>query len=237
MQCDICQRSSSSRLPFNCTLCTRNALYQPRIQLAQSLLQKEALGNEIEQYVSGFQTATRTTSGNGSKSAEPNPTWTVQRAAADRIVSDEKTARIYDHVKVLREEIQDAKAEIVARRAILQRRRSEFASAKQELSTSQISAVENVERGMRRTEHRWETLHNKTAESRLFLCREAARLYGLKQRKRKKGGLGRDIYYIGGVPIADLRDLNGKGILYRGTKQSDLLQTLLQRISRPQTPT
>ena len=208
MQCDICQRSPNSRLPFNCTLCTRNTLYQPRIQLAQSLLQKEALGKEVEQNVAGTPKPNRILPVTGGKPSEPNPSWIVQRVAAEQIVSEEKTQGLLDHVKTLREEIQNTKAEIAARKAGLQKRRSEFASAKQELSKSQTGAVENMDKGMRRTEHRWDILHNKAAESRLFLCREAALLYSLQHRNRKKGGLGRDVYFVGGVPIADLRDLN-----------------------------
>lgn len=212
MQCDVCQRSPSNRLPFNCTLCARSALYQPRIQLAQTLLQTEALGKEVEQNVTGVSQTNKATKNATTKAPGSNPTWTVQRAAAEQRASEEKSRHIYDHVQTLREEIQKTKADIAARRKALQRRRSDLASAKQELSRCRPHPVEDVEKGMRRTEQRWDTLHHKTAESRVFLCREAAVLYGLQQRKRKKGGLGRDVYIIGGVPIADLRDLNSKCI-------------------------
>ena len=210
MQCDLCQRSPNNRLPFSCTLCARSALYQPRVQLAQTLLQIEALAKEVERNVTGVAQPNKSTKSASTKAPELNPTWAVQRAAAEQKASEEKTRHIYDHVQTLREEIQKAKAEITARRRALQRRRSDFASAHQELSQSRLHSVEDVEKGIRRTEYRWDALHNKTAESRIFLCREAALLYGLQQRKRKKGGLGRDVYVIGGVPIADLRDLNSK---------------------------
>ena len=210
MQCDVCQRSPNNRLSFNCTLCARSALYQPRVQLAQTLLQTEALGKEVEQNVTGVAQPNKATKTASTKAPELNPTWAVQRAAAEQRASEEKSLNIYDHVQTLRDEIQKTKAEITARRKILQRRRSDFASAQQELSECRPHSVEDVEKAMRRTEHRWDILHNKTAESRIFLCREAALLYGLQQRKRKKGGLGRDVYVIGGVPIADLRDLNSK---------------------------
>lgn len=210
MQCDVCQRSANNRLPFNCTLCARSALYQPRVQLAQTLLQTEALGKEVEQNVTGVPQANKAIKTGSTKAPELNPTWTVQRAAAEQRASEDKSQHIHDHVQSLREEIQKTKAEITARRKILQRRRSDLASAQQELSQSRHHSVEDIEKGMRRTEHRWDLLHNKTAESRIFLCREAALLYGLQQRKRKKGSLGRDVYVIGGVPIADLRDLNSK---------------------------
>lgn len=210
MQCDTCHRQPSSRLPFNCTLCARDALYQPRVQLAQALLQKDEIGKEVEQNVADVAKSSKDYNAKSIKRSEPkpNPSWTVQSAAAERALSDDRTASSLDHVQILRDEIRKTRDDISERKARFQRRRSEFASAKQELSRKQNSGTEPVDKGIRRTEHRWGLMHKKTAESRLYLCREAALLYGLQQRKRKKGGLGRDVYFIGGVPIADLRDLN-----------------------------
>lgn len=223
MQCEICHRSASNRLPFNCTFCARDALYQPRIQLAQTLLHTEALGKEVEQSVVGTSRKEELRPSAGTKASDLNHTWTVHRAASDQLILDEKTQAVLSHVKALREETQKIKTEIAARRVRLLRRRSEFASAKQELSQSQASAVELVDKGIKRTEHRWDIMHNKTAESRFFLCREVALLYGLHQRKRKKGGLGRDVYFIGGVPIVDLRDLNSMHVFHRSSQYTKTL--------------
>lgn len=213
MQCDLCHRSVSSRLPFNCTLCARDALYQPRIQLAQTLLHTESLGKEVEQNIIAPSKREKARSSAGTKTSDLNPNWTIHRAASEQVISEGKTRTILSHVEALREETQKIRADVTARKARLLRRRSEFALAKQELSQSQASAMEPVNKGIKRTEHRWDVMHKKTAESRLFLCREAALLYGLHQRKRKKGGLGRDVYFIGGVPIADLRDMNSMHVL------------------------
>ena len=162
----------------------------------------------MEWNVAGSSKPAKAQSSVGTKKSEAHPTWTVQRAAADQEVSEQKTQAILGHVETLREEIMKAKTEMSARKMELAKRHSEFESAKHGLRQSQGTAIEPVEKGIRRTEHRWDIMHEKTAESRLFLCREAALLYGLQQRKRQKGGLGRDIYFIGGMPIADLRDLN-----------------------------
>ena len=208
MQCDICHRSVSTRLPFNCTICARDALYQSRIQHAQTLLQSESLGQEVERSTAGLPKPAKLSPHSANPKAEANLAWATQRAVADQTESADKARLIYNHIGALREETQKIKTDIAARKAKLLKRRAEFESAKRELSQSQATAVEPVEKGIRRTEHRWDIMHEKTAESRSFLCREAALLYGLQQRKRKKGGLGRDVYFIGGVPIADLRDLN-----------------------------
>ena len=150
------------------------------------------------------------TTSEAAKHLEPQVSiaWTFQCAAAEQVLSEEKTESTLRHIQVLRGEIRRTGDEIAKRKAVFQRRRSEFASAKQELLQSQATGTESVEKSIRRTQRRRDIMHKKTAESRLYLCREAALLYGLQQRKRKKGGLGRDVYFIGGVPIADLRDLN-----------------------------
>ena len=124
------------------------------------------------------------------------------------MTSKEQTQAIHPHIQTLRQETQNMKADIAARKARLLRRRSELASAQNEHSHSQAVSQEPLEKSIRRTSHRWDILHAKTAESRLFLCKEAAHLYGLQHHKRKKGLRGRDIYTIGGTPIVDLRDLN-----------------------------
>ena len=181
--------------------------------MAQTLLRTESLGKEVEQVVVGTPGKDRARSSAGIRTSDPNSTWTVHRAGSEQVISENQTQSVLSHVEALREETQQIKSEIAARKARLLRRLAEFNSAKQELSQSQASAVEPVDKSIKRTEHRWEVMHNKTAESRLFLCREVALLYGLQQRKRKKGGLGRDVYFIGGVPIADLRDLNSMYVL------------------------
>ena len=213
-QCEICQRPASTRLPFNCTLCARDVVYRQRVQIAQTLLQRERIGKEVEQatcstigVAAGGEgpNTLRTIKPAGSK---PNLLWTVQRSAAEQVAVRERTDLTLRHIEILREEIQKTRHDIAERKARSHRRRSDFAAAKRELLQSQANDVDPVEKSIRRAEHRWELLHDKTAESRFFLCREAALLYGLQQRKRRKGGLGRDIYYIGSVPIPDLRDLN-----------------------------
>lgn len=210
MQCDICRRPATSHLPVNCSLCAREALYQPRVQLVQALLQKEKIGKEVERITVVPSNVRENTTPKATRQSEPPPStiWTIQCAAAEQVLSDEGTNSTLRHVQNLRDVIQQTRHEVAERKARLQRRQSEFGSAKQELSQIQATRTEPVEESIRRTEHRRGIMHNKTAESRLYLCREAALLYGLQQRKRKRGGLGRDVYFIGGVPIADIRDLN-----------------------------
>ncbi|KAL2814741.1 UV radiation resistance protein and autophagy-related subunit 14-domain-containing protein [Aspergillus granulosus] len=66
-----------------------------------------------------------------------------------------------------------------------------------------------IQNNHKRTDHLWNSLHTKTAEARIFLCREVASLYGLRQKVRKRDNGLKESYMIGGVNIFDLRDMNG----------------------------
>ncbi|MCJ1306248.1 hypothetical protein MMC08_009067, partial [Hypocenomyce scalaris] len=207
MQCDICRRSSSSKLPFNCATCAQSTLYETRIEQAQTLLQRENVGNEI----SGILQASSNVNTPSSLSREDAPStknWEVERTTSAKLDSIERTQAILSHTDALRIESKVIRESIAKRKALLDQRRSDYESASHNLSQRRAVTLEPVENGIIRTQARWDALHARTAESRVFLCREAANLYGLQQRKRKRGVLGRDNYIIGGVPIVDLRDLN-----------------------------
>lgn len=207
--CDICLRPCSSRLPFNCTVCARSALYEPRIHLAEALLENEVASQKIERSIGVTKTVTsKYVPITKIKSQDVNPVWTLERVHAEQDALKERMQYTLGHTEALRQETRSMRAEIAERKSTLLRRRSELRSATDELSQRKAIAIEPMEKGVKRMEHRWDAMHIKTIESRVFLCREAAQLYGLQQRKRKRGGLGRDIYFIGGTPIADLRDLN-----------------------------
>lgn len=209
MQCYICHRHSSTGLAFNCALCSRDVLQQPRIRLAQSLLERESLGKEVEHRIStDAPLSAKTTRGPKSEFDNSKSAWNVQRTASDQTISEAKTEVIVSYVEALRKEIRSIKGEIMTRKAKLLGRRSRFDSAKLETAQNEQTAEEAAEKSIRRTRHRWEIVHDKIIESRGFLCKEAALLYGLQQHKRRKGAPGREVFSIAGLPIADLRDLN-----------------------------
>lgn len=211
MQCDICLRSSSSRLPFHCASCARDVIYEQRILLAQTLLDSEAAGKAVESSI-----AVGPTSGPIKASAkfmEPSPAWAFEQAIAEESASVKRTESIMSHVDALRKETEIARSDIARRKAGNVKRWSDLKSTTL-AAQREAEALESVKKGVERMERRWDMLHTRTMESRVFLCREAAQLYGLQQRIRKKAGSVRDIYMIGGVPIPDLRDLNSKYLLF-----------------------
>ena len=233
MQCDICRRPPSIRLPFNCTNCARGALYDPRIQHAQMLLEAESIGHEVERNIGTTQSFTGIPV-KAAGSFEAHPTFVIERTTAERVVLAEQTEKIIAQAQILRHQIDVMQAYLVKQREENLKRRSDLEAAKRRLYQRQSSDFEPLQKSIKRAHSHWDVLHAKTAESRTFLCKEAAYLYGLQHHKRKKGMAGRDSYYIGGLPIPDLRDLNSKTILVVGLRFTKISQMLLPLKSRPQ---
>ncbi|KAL1965955.1 hypothetical protein VTN77DRAFT_4895 [Rasamsonia byssochlamydoides] len=203
MSCHICSRTNSSRLPFYCPTCARSQLYLLRYETARILLEKDAVGREIEAAVTG------NTPTHGGGESRQNPRWTIQAAQTEQARSSERTRAIRAQVEVLKKEIKEKKGEVNQRASTLRQRRSDAESANYQLAERRESALSSIQNSIKRTEHLWHSLHNKTAESRIFLCREAANIYGLRQKLRKRGNEITETYVIGGVPIVDLREMNG----------------------------
>lgn len=209
MQCDICQRPQNIPLSFNCTSCARNELYGPRIQQAQVLLEAESIGHDVEKYV-GNLGQSKVMSRSDAKSPEGHPAIAIERATADRLNLTEQTEKIMTQVKLVRDQTEDLKRLLAKKRSENSLRRSTLEDATKLLAQRQSSGSGPVQENIKQTQERWDALHLKIVDARTFLCREAAQLYGLHQRRRRKGAQGRDLYYVGGLPTVDLRDLNSK---------------------------
>jgi uncharacterized protein (DUF3084 family) len=119
-----------------------------------------------------------------------------------------KRELLSNQIEALKSEVRAKKAEISERKEVLARRCSDAESAKYQLEDRETAVVASIQNTSKRTEHVWHALHSRTAESRIYLCREVANLYGL--RKTAKQGRTQEIYVLGGGPVIDLRDMNGK---------------------------
>ncbi|KAJ5545315.1 hypothetical protein N7535_006302 [Penicillium sp. DV-2018c] len=211
MSCSICSRAPHSHLPFHCPTCARNQLYQLRIENTQVLLEKESLGRQIETAVA-YDDSSHLPPSHGQESSAVNktcsPRWvlqTIRNHYAESLARRESLSLQLENLKL---EVKAKKAEIAKRKEALVRRRSDAESAKFEVEERETGLLAGVQNTSKRVEHVWHSLHSKTAESRIYLCREVANLYGL--RKSSKKGQGRDTYVLGCGPIIDLRDMNGK---------------------------
>lgn len=209
MECDICSRIISSNLPFHCITCARNVLYEPRLEATRVLLEKERLGRRIE--------STITTRPQGSEILDKNSknediglpqAWSRETVKARKVDSEEKASEIQKHILILRGEVKTARDEISQRKARLEKRKEEFESIKASLPARRTAVTNKLADSMRKGSQSWLAIHKKTTDTRAFLCREAALLYGLTQKKKARGAVVVDHYSIGGLPIVDLKDIN-----------------------------
>ncbi|KAI9850249.1 MAG: hypothetical protein M1838_005975 [Thelocarpon superellum] len=217
MQCAICSRTGGPKLPCHCVACARQLLYEPRVESATVLLQRDALAHELNRATGdgGDDEDDGNDGGDAPTDASPHKgttrpanQHTFARDRANVETSEARTREIKAQSAILRQEIEAGKAEMTRLRSTLARRRSDHASATHDLPARRATTLGTVERSIQRTKGRAVQQHQKMAESRVFLCREAAFLYGLRQRRRRKNGAIREDYLIGGVAIVDLRDLN-----------------------------
>ncbi|MCJ1387466.1 hypothetical protein MMC18_000309 [Xylographa bjoerkii] len=201
--CQVCRRPGTNALSLNCPTCARNALYEPRLQHVQSLLSKEALGREVEQALTAGTDSKRIQNG-----AHPSAriAYDISTSQLSEVV--ERTNTVLSHAEVLQEQTKQVRLDLAKRKAAQDKCRTALTAAKRDLAEEEAKATEPVEKAITMTNHTWNTLHAETVKSRIFLCREVASLYGLQQKKRRKGVSGRDTYLIGGVPIVDIRDIN-----------------------------
>ena len=203
MTCDVCSRPPSERLQFHCPTCARNQLYPLRIDQVNALLEKDASGREIDSAVG------KQWSDEAESQAEPNR-WSLQAANTGSAQSAARTQLMRERIAVLRKEVAEGKKDVARRRAALAQRQSDAESVNFRVSDRRAAAVGDVQHEIQRMEQKWTGLHSKFIESRVFLCREAANLYGLRQKTRRRKGEVISTYMIGGMSIIDLRDLNSK---------------------------
>ncbi|EEP76628.1 predicted protein [Uncinocarpus reesii 1704] len=211
MSCQLCGRSPGSSLPFYCLTCARNQMYPLRFEIAKTLLEKEAAGQQIEEAVSD---ATRTDEGENERpglSRWPNEPSKIAIETMRTLTTQSEIRKEAIQVQIarLRAEIEEGKEEIAKRRAALAKRRSDAESANYQLSERRAATLNSVQNEAKKIENAWNSLHAKTAESRMFLCREVASLYNLRQKSRRRNGEIISTYSIGGVNMVDPRDMNG----------------------------
>lgn len=211
MRCTICHRPSSSALPFNCTACARDTLYQTRISIAHALLEHEAAGSQVEQTLKTFPSTQIKLPALASSIPQLHPpSLALDSTSVHREAVSQQNQLMLQGSKLLREEAARIRDEIASRKDRNLARKIELIAARKELARREAVDVASPEKAAARVRNRWDTLHNRTAESRLVLCKEAASLYGLEKQSTCDAGLATDVYFIGGLPIYNLKDLNSK---------------------------
>ena len=223
MDCDICGKAFGPKLPLHCATCARNAIYPLRYEQAVTLTDREALNKHIKAVIEGDDTAGQHISLGGSTGGtlidrhESTKTIELQRIRAETAESEERITLITEQCDLLRKQLEESRKDIAARKAVLAQRRSDLASATHGVDARRSNELDKVKQGIKKIEYKWDRKHQETVEARMYLCRAAAKLAGLKQtRRRTRDGGTKDVYNIGPgqkIRIYDLRDLNSMPLI------------------------
>ena len=208
MHCGLCQRPAGADRPLTCELCIQMAVYQPRVALTQSLLENESLGQQVEKEI--VPQKPQKTSFLSSKIPDSNPKWAHDCSTEAAFATEAKVQELSAHTKAVREEIQHMRLDVAKRKAHLNRRRKDQASARDELSKASKKGQEPLEADCKEIARYWERLQGHTRQIRVENCSKTARLFSLRQENKRMSGSKRQVYSIGFLPIPDLRELNSK---------------------------
>jgi len=207
MECDICRRSPDKCLDFFCTACARNAAYVPRVEHARILLESNVLKTKAEEAVDA-ETHRRKTPPDAPASSTDGDVWQKEWKQVQATESSRHVARI-------KEERENTKQKSAALKAQIEELRTKIAEKKQVLDVIQSKVPQrwnedlsqtNVAKG--KVSSSLLQVQHKSIGSRATLCREAASLMRLRQRRRQRDTPGREQYSIAGLTLPDLREIS-----------------------------
>lgn len=177
MNCDICHRPHHpQKLPFLCTVDSRNRLYASRIAHATALIENETLSREISSALAGTDP-----SSDGSAAGK---TIHVESLRSEEAQAADRTSQIIAQADKLRTEIDAARREIAERKNKNARRKADLTEASNGIESRRSRHLDEVERAIQMTKYKWNRSFENMAATRSYLCMEAARLYGLHRIKK-----------------------------------------------------
>jgi hypothetical protein len=212
-------------LPFLCPTDAQNALYESRLENARVLIEKDGLSKHISAIVAHRAGAESKEIQQDVGQAKLETVWKIKQNDVERRLSMDRTRQIIARADELRTKVEVGRLDISRRQAVITRRKSELASAVNGAETRRTRQIEDTEKGISRTRHKWDQMHLTMAQSRAFLCGEAAKLYGL--RRSSEHGVPLDEYSIGGVSIINLRNMNSASAAQITTSFSHIAHLLV----------
>ncbi|EGX49624.1 hypothetical protein AOL_s00078g113 [Orbilia oligospora ATCC 24927] len=181
--CQVCER----QLPrLTCKDCTRDKMYPLRYEIISVLIGNEKLEIEVEEGAS-----------NGSACGK------FSEALMEKQELENTITGIQDRVDELRTELEEHRKYLTDLKLKNQKRQQLLKETRNVLFQNKDILVEKVRKDTRVTNTKWNALYERTAESRVFLCREIAGLNLLRQRRKKRAVE----YMLNGVVIPDIRQI------------------------------
>ncbi|KKY26187.1 hypothetical protein UCDDS831_g01697 [Diplodia seriata] len=212
MDCDLCGNELTARARVHCPTCARAALYPYRIEQATTLLDREKFAQHVEAVVNGTEDRAGQAVSLGETlvdTHECSKRVAVERDLATKEELQERMRLITEQTDLLKRQIEETRREIAARKAAIAQRHSDLESASYNVDKRRAKDLSVVKEVIGTVKHADDIGHREDIRSKVWHCKHAADIAGLKQRRRRsKDGQTKMEYYIGGVRIYDLRDLN-----------------------------
>lgn len=209
MECDICRRPFTSGNKPTCASCVQATLYAPRVEQAAALLGREKAHTHAEAVVRP--------GNDGILAALPEDAdWEAiqvgvrahrqERDQMTKQIVDSKVKDITDKAEQLKLQIEQHRAYIAGAREGHERRHRDLAQKVETLRRDHEVAMQGVDASARKTKSRLRRAHDRTVEARTVICKATGSLSLLRKVKMKDA---KSIFWLAGLPIPDLRDLNG----------------------------
>jgi hypothetical protein len=204
--CPMCDKHITDQHRAKCANCVNTMLYDCRFDLARVLLEKESLEKKIEAIV-------------GPEPEEPldeetarlRKVWQRQQEKLEEQRVKEGQEEVQRQLIIARKEVEERKAHAQALKDNLQQRRANLAMVKDAHIRNSAKKKEDLKAENERLKAQYDALHNKIVDTRALLCREAANLLRLTHYKKKtKSGIIKDRYYIAGLLLPDLKEINSE---------------------------
>jgi hypothetical protein len=212
--CTVCDRDFGGKRKPLCTGCAQATLYPARIHQASSLIDREKHHTHAEAVLrpgnDGIIAALSEEADWDAVHAAVTAgvrKQSVVKAKEEQAVIDARINDITDKAAELRQQIEDYKQYIAQQKLWHVQRQQDLRVERKELEKQQARTLEPVSAAMHKARQRLEKVHKRTFDAQALLCHEIAYSSGLRKQKGKNG---RSKYWIGGVPLPDLRELNGK---------------------------
>ena len=221
MECSICNRDSAAQLGLNCASCARTALYGPRLESARALLERQSLSSRIEA-VTGFPAEDV----DEIDTLTQAHAWKAELHNAQRH-ADTGSLRERDTVIVtLKATIENMREEVKVKGDQLRKRKAELSSTRSSTEGREHKQTDRKNDIVLRGQKSSITVHDRSTDSKNFLCREVATLLRLRQRRSRKNDIVREHYLIAGFIVPDLRSINN----LKCTVLTTVLESLSQLI-------
>jgi hypothetical protein len=201
MECDICARDGKNlaEIGMHCASCARTAIYTCRLDYSRTLLEKASLAARFDQITHHDEVE-------GSRRL-----GSVWKAELLRVQAAEIRDRIQlqsDSSAMIRKEIEEMRKDIATRKGELAQKRAHMRKIKGTLAGQDKGQMLRLNDISARGSKSFKAVYDISVSTRVYLCREAATLLRLRQRKTRTSDRHREHYLIAGWKIPDLRQIS-----------------------------